>query len=128
VHELALLLLSTALEAAGAEVIDFGISRDPEDIAKAATETAAHAVAVTTHNGVAKSFATQLVASLASSGMSRTVVSMGGVMNEDMEGSDVPVDVRDDVHNMGVLVPEGIVELIEQLGDEVKERFTGVGT
>jgi methylmalonyl-CoA mutase cobalamin-binding domain/chain len=124
VHELALLLLSTALEAAGAEVIDFGISRDPEDIAKAATETAAHAVAVTTHNGVAKTFAAQLVSSLSSSGMSRTVVSMGGVMNEDMEGSDVPVDVRDDVRNMGVLVPEGIAELIEQLGNEVKKRFT----
>jgi len=117
VHELAVLLLCSALGAAGAEVIDFGISRDPEDIAKAVTETAAHAAAVTTHNGVARSFAASLLAELQRRGMSRTVVCMGGVLNEDVEGSDIPVDVRDEVQQMGVLAPEGIAELIERLGD-----------
>ena len=117
VHELAVLLLCSALGAAGAEVIDFGISRDPEDIAKAVTETAAHAAAVTTHNGVARSFATSLLAELQRRGMSRTVVCMGGVLNEDVEGSDIPVDVRDQVQQMGVLAPAGIAELIERLGD-----------
>lgn len=122
VHELAVLLLSTALGAAGAEVIDFGISRDPEDIVKAATETAAHAVAVTTHNGVARSFATRLLAELSNSGMSRTVVCMGGVLNEDEEGSDIPVDVRDEIQSMGVLAPEQISDLIEQLSQVVPQR------
>ena len=117
VHELAVLLLCSALGAAGAEVIDFGISRDPEDIAKAVTETAAHAAAVTTHNGVARTFATSLLAELQRRGMSRTVVCMGGVLNEDVEGSDIPVDVRDEVQQMGVLAPAGIAELIERLGD-----------
>ena len=117
VHELAVLLLCSALGAAGAEVIDFGISRDPEDIAKAVTETAAHAAAVTTHNGVARTFAASLLAELQRRGMSRTVVCMGGVLNEDVEGSDIPVDVRDEVQQMGVLAPSGIAELIERLGD-----------
>jgi methylmalonyl-CoA mutase cobalamin-binding domain/chain len=117
VHELAVLLLCSALGAAGAEVVDFGISRDPEDIAKAVTETAAHAAAVTTHNGVARSFATRLLAELRQRGMSRTVVCMGGVLNEDVEGSDIPVDVRDEVQQMGVLAPAGIAELIERLSD-----------
>jgi methylmalonyl-CoA mutase cobalamin-binding domain/chain len=117
VHELAVLLLRSALGAAGAEVIDFGISRDPEDIAKAVTETAAHAAAVTTHNGVARTFAASLLTELQRRGMSRTVVCMGGVLNEDVEGSDIPVDVRDEVQQMGVLAPSGIAELIERLGD-----------
>ena len=117
VHELAVLLLCSALGAAGAEVIDFGISRDPEDIAKAVTETAAHAAAVTTHNGVARTFAASLLAELQRRGMSSTVVCMGGVLNEDVEGSDIPVDVRDEVQQMGVLAPAGIAELIERLGD-----------
>jgi methylmalonyl-CoA mutase cobalamin-binding domain/chain len=117
VHELAVLLLCSALGAAGAEVIDFGISRDPEDIAKAVTETAAHAAAVTTHNGVARTFAASLLTELQRRGMSRTVVCMGGVLNEDVEGSDIPVDVRDEVQQMGVLAPSGIAELIERLGD-----------
>jgi methylmalonyl-CoA mutase cobalamin-binding domain/chain len=115
VHELAVLLLCSALGAAGAEVVDFGISRDPEDIAKAVTETAADAAAVTTHNGVARSFASRLLAELRRRGMSRTVVCMGGVLNEDVAGSDIPVDVRDEVQQMGVLAPAGIAELIEQL-------------
>lgn len=115
VHELAVLLLCSALGAAGAEVVDFGISRDPEDIAKVATETAAHAVAVTTHNGVARSFAVRLLAELRARGMSRTVVCMGGVLNEDAEGADIPVDVRHEVQQMGVLAPAGITELVTQL-------------
>jgi methylmalonyl-CoA mutase cobalamin-binding domain/chain len=115
VHELAVLLLCSALGAAGADVVDLGISRDPEDIAKAAVETAAHAVAVTTHNGVARTFATRLIEELAQRGMSRTAVSMGGVLNEDEDGSDIPVDVTAALAEMGVLVPAGIDELIEEL-------------
>jgi methylmalonyl-CoA mutase cobalamin-binding domain/chain len=126
VHELAVLLLCTALAAAGAEVIDFGISRDPEDIAKAATETAAHAVAVTTHNGVARSFSTRLLSELAAQGMSQTVVSMGGVLNEDEEGSDIPVDVRADLLAMGVLAPPTIGELIDELARDVTRGLSPV--
>jgi len=125
VHELAVLLLCSALGAAGAEVVDFGISRDPEDIAKAVTETAAHAAAVTTHNGVARSFAARLLAELRQRGMSRTVVCMGGVLNEDVEGSDIPVDVRDEVQQMGVLAPAGIAELIERLSDAASRPAQG---
>jgi methylmalonyl-CoA mutase cobalamin-binding domain/chain len=115
VHELAVLLLCSALGAAGADVTDLGISRDPEDIAKAAVETAAHAVAVTTHNGVARTFATRLISELAERGMSSTLVSMGGVLNEDEEGSDIPVNVTGVLAEMGVLVPAGIDELIDEL-------------
>jgi hypothetical protein len=45
------------------------------------------------------------------------VVCMGGVLNEDVEGSDIPVDVRAEVQQMGVLAPAGIAELIERLSD-----------
>ena len=55
-HEFAKFLLASALSAVGAEVIDFGINRDPEDIVKAVIETDADAVVITTHNGVARSF------------------------------------------------------------------------
>jgi len=117
VHELAVLLLCTALSAAGADVVDFGISRDPEDIAKAAAETAAHAVAVTTHNGVARSFSARLLAELDAQRIRHTAVCMGGVLNEDVEGSDIPIDVRGELLEMGVLAPSGIDELIVQLAD-----------
>ena len=47
--------------------------------------------------------------------MSSTVVSMGGVLNEDEEGSDIPVDVTGALAEMGVLVPAGIDDLIDEL-------------
>ena len=57
VHEMASFILESALSAAGAQVTNCGISCDPEDIVKVMVETDAESVVVTTHNGVARSFA-----------------------------------------------------------------------
>ena len=97
VHEFAEFLLVSTLEAVGGDVVDFGINRDPEDIVKVALETNAEAVVVTTHNGVARSFATKLLEELDRAGIGDTDIYMGGVLNEDIDGSDIPVDVRDDL-------------------------------
>ncbi|HEU4600207.1 MAG TPA: hypothetical protein VFS26_10680, partial [Solirubrobacterales bacterium] len=60
VHEFSAFLLTQTLAAVGADVIDFGINRDPADIVKAVIETDADAVVITTHNGVARSFGQRL--------------------------------------------------------------------
>jgi methylmalonyl-CoA mutase cobalamin-binding subunit len=119
VHELAVMLLGSALAAAGGEVIDFGVSRDPEDIAKAAVETDAGAVVVTTHNGVARSFGRRLLLTMEQAGIGAVPIYMGGVLNEDVEDSDVPIAVTDDLIEMGIHAPAGIAELVIDLGDLV---------
>ena len=96
VHEFAKFLLTSTLDAAGSNVIDCGINRDPEDIVKVAVETAADAVVITTHNGVARSYGTKLIDEMRDARLD-ALVFMGGVLNEDIEGSDVPVDVRQDL-------------------------------
>jgi hypothetical protein len=48
-------------------------------------------------------------------------VSMGGVLNEDEDGSDIPVDVTAALAEMGVLVPAGIDELIDELARRANE-------
>jgi methylmalonyl-CoA mutase cobalamin-binding domain/chain len=116
VHEFAEFLLVSTLEAAGGDVVDFGINRDPEDIVKVALETNAEAVVVTTHNGVARSFATKLTDELERAGMADTRVYMGGVLNEDVDGSDIPVDVREDLARIGVHTPVNIEVLISEIG------------
>lgn len=116
VHEFAEFLLVSSLEAAGGDVVDFGVNRDPEDIVKVALETNAEAVVVTTHNGVARSFASKLRDELKRAGIARTDIYMGGVLNEDIDGSDIPVDVRDDLAKMGVRTPAGIEELVREIG------------
>jgi methylmalonyl-CoA mutase cobalamin-binding domain/chain len=117
VHEFAEFLLSSTLAAVGTEVIDFGINRDPEDIVKAVIETDADAVVITTHNGVARSFGQRLMEELRSTGSAEVPVFMGGVLNEDVEGSDIPLDVRGDLNATGIETPGTIDSLVDALID-----------
>ncbi|MFL5832591.1 MAG: cobalamin B12-binding domain-containing protein [Solirubrobacterales bacterium] len=115
VHEFAEFLLTSALSAAGTEVIDFGINRDPEDIVKAVIETDADAVVITTHNGVARSFGRRLMEELRGGAPREVPVFMGGVLNEDVEGSNIPVDVSADLNATGIETPGTIDRLVEAL-------------
>lgn len=117
VHEFAEFLLASTLAAVGAEVIDFGINRDPEDIVKAVIETDADAVVITTHNGVARSFGRRLMGDLRGTGSAEVPVFMGGVLNEDVEGSEIPIDVRADLNATGIETPGTIDGLVEALSD-----------
>jgi methylmalonyl-CoA mutase cobalamin-binding domain/chain len=122
VHEFAEFLLASTLAAVGTQVIDFGINRDPEDIVKAVIETDADAVVITTHNGVARSFGRLLISELRSAGVGGVPVFMGGVLNEDVEGSDIPIDVRGDLNATGIETPG----TIDRLVDALIERRGGV--
>jgi methylmalonyl-CoA mutase cobalamin-binding domain/chain len=115
VHEFAEFLLASALGAIGTEVIDFGINRDPEDIVKAVIETDADAVVVTTHNGVARSFGQRLVRELAVADAREVPVFMGGVLNEDVDGSEIPIDVSADLNASGIETPGTIDRLLDAL-------------
>jgi methylmalonyl-CoA mutase cobalamin-binding domain/chain len=117
VHEFAEFLLASTLAAVGAEVIDFGINRDPEDIVKAVIETDADAVVITTHNGVARSFGRRLMEDLRGTGSAEVPVFMGGVLNEDVEGSEIPIDVRGDLNATGIETPGTIDGLVDALID-----------
>ena len=99
-------------------MIDCGINRDPEDIVKVAIETEADAIAVTTHNGVARSFGTHLLDEMRGAQIDPPVF-MGGVLNEDIEGSDIPVDVRGDLHRLGIETPESIDQMLEAISGRV---------
>jgi methylmalonyl-CoA mutase cobalamin-binding domain/chain len=114
-HEFAEFLLASTLAAVGAEVIDFGINRDPEDIVDAVVETDADAVVITTHNGVARSFGQLFMRGLESAGVGSLPVFMGGVLNEDIDGSGIPIDVSADLNAAGIGTPGAIDRLIETL-------------
>lgn len=120
VHEFAEFLLTSSLAAAGAEVIDFGINRDPEDILKAVIETDADAVVITTHNGVARSFGQRLMEEMRSAGTGSVPVFMGGVLNEDVDGSEIPIDVSADLNSRGIQTPGTIDRLIDALIEQAR--------
>ena len=114
VHEFAKFLLTSTFDAIGSEVIDCGINRDPEDIVKVARETAADAVVITTHNGVARTFGRKLVDEMAAASVDSAIY-MGGVLNEDIEGSEVPIDVRADLAEVGIRTPSSIDDMFEMM-------------
>ena len=114
VHEFAKFLLTSTFDAIGSEVIDCGINRDPEDIVKVARETAADAVVITTHNGVARTFGRKLVDEMAAASVDSAIY-MGGVLKEDIEGSEVPIDVRADLAEVGIRTPSSIDDMFEMM-------------
>lgn len=115
VHEFAEFLLTSVLTTAGNNVIDFGVNRDPEDIVKVVVETDADAVVITTHNGVARSFAVTLLEEMRRAQVDDKPVFMGGVLNEDIDGSDIPIDVRGDLSKLGIRLPADIPSLLDEL-------------
>jgi methylmalonyl-CoA mutase cobalamin-binding subunit len=117
VHEMASFILQSTLAEAGAQVTDCGISCDPEDIVKVMIETDAESVVITTHNGVARSFATTLRNAMDDEQLGDRTVFMGGVLNEDTEGSPTPVDVRDDLAKLGITMPRDVVELVKAIAE-----------
>ncbi|MFP6689862.1 MAG: cobalamin-dependent protein [Alphaproteobacteria bacterium] len=118
VHEFAKFLLTSTFDAVGSRVIDCGINRDPEDIVKVALETGADAVVITTHNGVARSFGTKLLEDMQEAKVAVPVF-MGGVLNEDIDGSDIPVDVRGDLHQLGIETPDSIDQMLQSISERV---------
>jgi methylmalonyl-CoA mutase cobalamin-binding domain/chain len=123
VHEFSEFLLTSTLAAVGTDVIDFGVNRDPEDIVKAVIETDADAVVITTHNGVARAFGQHLMKELAAAGAGGVPVFMGGVLNEDVAGSEIPIDVSADLNANGIATPGTIDRLVDAL---VERRAGGV--
>jgi methylmalonyl-CoA mutase cobalamin-binding subunit len=117
VHEFAEFLLTSVLTTTGTDVIDFGVNRDPEDIVKVVVETDADAVVITTHNGVARSFAVTLLEEMRRAQVDDKPVFMGGVLNEDIDGSDIPIDVRADLAKLGIRLPADIPALLDELAD-----------
>lgn len=118
VHEFAEFLLTSTLSAVGTEVIDFGINRDPEDIVKAVVETDADAIVISTHNGVARTFGQHLMKELRASGAREVAIFMGGVLNEDVDGSEVPIDVSADLNANGIQTPGTIDRLVDALAEQ----------
>ena len=73
---------------------------------------------ITTHNGVAGSFGTKLLEDMQEAKVAVPVF-MGGVLNEDIDGSDIPVDVRGDLHQLGIETPDSIDQMLQSISERV---------
>ena len=112
IHEYALFLLVEALRTLGVETVVAGTSVDPNEFADLALEANASAIFITTHNGMALTYAKNLLDELRDRGLS-TPVAMGGTLNQDAPGESAPVDVAEELSALGIRVCNQITDVAD---------------
>ena len=116
VHEFGMHLLVDALKSLSIEPIVGGTGVDPDELSDLALEVDAFALLVSTHNGMALTYAQQLLSELHSRGLGSIKILFGGILNQDFEGSDTPIDVREDLRALGIIVCNDVTDIPEALG------------
>ncbi|MGF7159317.1 methylmalonyl-CoA mutase cobalamin-binding subunit [Rhodoligotrophos appendicifer] len=110
IHEFGMHLVMTTLQAMGLQPISAGVDLDPDELAEMAAKVNATVVAISTHNGMALSYARQLLTELKARGVDARII-MGGKLNQDADDQPVPVDVSSDLRRLGISVCEDIEDL-----------------
>lgn len=104
VHEHGKYLVERALTGLGVQVFDGGVSVDPEVLVDRALAIGADVIALSTYNGVARSFVTAVLAALTERGATLPVL-VGGMLNEVPADSNtgLPVDVSTELAALGAV-------------------------
>ncbi|MGE3873418.1 MAG: cobalamin-dependent protein [Parvibaculaceae bacterium] len=112
VHEHGKYLVAKALEGIGVEVVDGGVATDPERLVEKAVESGANVIAVSTYNGVALRYCREVRRLIEAKGLTLPLL-VGGRLNEVPADSNsgLPVDVTDDLRQLGIHVCENLDRL-----------------
>ena len=102
VHEHAAGALAQILGEAGASVVYLGAEQNPDDLVAALALHPADALLLSTHNGMALEYARQLKDLLGAKDQDIPVV-IGGVLNQKVDGRELPVPVVDELKQLGML-------------------------
>jgi methylmalonyl-CoA mutase cobalamin-binding subunit len=113
VHEYGKILVEAVLEQLGVEVVDAGVSADPDTVAARASACAADFVAVSTYNGVALAYLQALGQEMARLELEIPIL-IGGKLNQIPADSpsSMPVDVSADLRALGAVVCHRVEEML----------------
>lgn len=103
VHEFGKELCKNVLSSAGANVFDLGATISIDELADTVIETESKVAVISTYNGIALSFARDMLKKFEEEHIEIPVI-MGGRLNENMEGSELPVDVSEQIAGYGINV------------------------
>ena len=108
-HSYALGVIVSTLRQLGADVVDAGVDRNPEDLVRLAAENGWPDIAVSAHNGQCLAFAVQLRRLL---GERDIRVYMGGRLNTLRGEQGEPVDARNDLVHLGIIPCERPLDML----------------
>jgi methylmalonyl-CoA mutase cobalamin-binding subunit len=100
VHEHAILILNRILTEVGAKMTYLGAEKNPDKVVLEACRRKVDAILLSTHNGMALEYAKILKAELKKQKREMPVV-MGGVLNQKFEDRPLPIDVSQDLKELG---------------------------
>lgn len=105
VHEHGKLALEQVMKDLGSDVVDGGVSVDPDDLARAAAAAGAQAIMISTYNGIALDYFRALKRHVAEAGLDIPIL-IGGRLNQvpDQSNSSLPVDVTAELKAEGAVV------------------------
>lgn len=129
VHEHGKHLVERVCERLGVAIIDGGTSTDPDDLVLTALAGDADFIAVSTYNGIALRYISEVLDSLKRAGADLPVC-IGGRLNQVPEDSNsgLPVDVGDEIRALGVTVCrtlDDFAPLLERLARSACPRESG---
>lgn len=119
VHEFGKEITKNVLVEAGAEVFDMGTNVALEELGDMAIETGSKAVLMSTYNGIALTYAKGMKEMLDKLGVDIPMV-MGGRLNEPKEGGGLPVDVSEEIAQLGINVDNNIDMIVDYLVANIK--------
>ena len=122
VHEFGKEIVKSVLEKAGMTIFDLGANVEPDEIADTLIETDAKFILLSTFNGIALTYAKKLQDVLKKRQIQAHVI-MGGLLNENIAGSDLPVEVSDDLTKRGIICSKSADELV----DIIKAKLNTTG-
>ena len=108
-------IVKRIIEKAGANVYDLGDATSVKEFADTLLETESKILMISTYNGLAYSYAKDMIAELKAKGMNDVKIIMGGRLNETMEASDIPEDVSKELSDMGIDVSNNAETICETI-------------
>ena len=114
-HYFGLYVITRVLEGLGADVIDGGTSMEAVDVLDIADEYGVSDICISLHNGQALPYSKALKG-LSEERQGQYNFYLGGVLTSFLnEGDEVPVDVTENIRDMGLNTTKSVDELIERL-------------
>lgn len=114
VHEFGKEIVKAILLKAGMNVFDLGANVAPQEIVDTVIETESKFVLISTFNGIALTYAKELLSCLEDNKLDVHVV-MGGLLNENMDGESLPVEVHGQLAELGVLCSASADEIVDTI-------------
>ena len=116
IHEFGKTIVGNVLKKVNAEVYDIGTDVSPDEVIEMALEIDSKILLVSSYNGVAKTFAKALLKKMDELDCKADIF-MGGLLTENEEGGNIPVDVTQELIELGI----HCIKSAENLPAEIKK-------